>query len=77
MGRPRTKPDAAVLEAAGRVFGTVGPGFTLADVAKEAGLAPATLVQRFGSKRGLLLAVSKLAAEGADACFAQIRARHR
>ena len=77
MGRPRTKSDAAVLEAAAVVFGRTGPSFTLADVAKEAGLAPATLVQRFGSKRGLLLALSKTAAEGADACFAQIRARHR
>ena len=77
MGRPRTKPDAAVLEAAGRVFGNIGPNFTLADVAKEAGLAPATLMQRFGSKRGLLLALSKVAAEGADTCFAQIRAQHR
>jgi AcrR family transcriptional regulator len=77
MGRPRTKSNAAVLEAAAVVFGRTGPSFTLADVAKEAGLAPATLVQRFGSKRGLLLALSKTAAEGADACFAQIRARHR
>ena len=27
---------------------------TLADVAKEAGVVPATLIQRFGTKRGLL-----------------------
>ncbi len=34
-----------------------GPSrFTLADVADAVGLSPATLVQRFGSKRGLLLA---------------------
>jgi AcrR family transcriptional regulator len=78
MGRPRTKTDASVLEAAARVFSQKGPAeFTLADVAKEAGLAPATLVQRFGSKRGLLLAIAKMAAEGADACFAMVRARHR
>jgi AcrR family transcriptional regulator len=30
---------------------------TLADVAREAGVSPATLVQRFGSKRKLLLAL--------------------
>jgi AcrR family transcriptional regulator len=29
---------------------------TLADVAREAGVVPATLIQRFGTKRGLLLA---------------------
>lgn len=38
----------------------VGPArLTLADVGGEVGLAPATLLQRFGSKRGLLLAVSR------------------
>lgn len=78
MGRPRTTPDAAVLEAAARVFGRKGPAdFTLAHVAKEAGLAPATLIQRFGSKRGLLLAIAQMAAEGAAACFEMVRATHR
>jgi AcrR family transcriptional regulator len=78
MGRPRTKTDTSVLEAAARVFSQKGPAeFTLGDVAKEAGLAPATLVQRFGSKRGLLLAIAKMAAEGANACFAMVRDRHR
>jgi AcrR family transcriptional regulator len=37
---------------------------TLADVAREAGISPATLVQRFGSKRQLLLAL--VAAGGAE-----------
>jgi AcrR family transcriptional regulator len=32
---------------------------TLADVAAEAGIAPATLIQRFGSKRGLLLTLAR------------------
>ena len=42
----------------------------------EAGVAPATLVQRFGSKRGLLLAVvqQRLATVGQE--FAEIRAAH-
>ena len=71
-------PDATVLEACVRVMGRGGPAdFTLSEVAKEAGLAPATLIQRFGSKRGLLLALAQMAAEGADACFATVRARHR
>ena len=78
MSRTRTKPDAAVLEAAHRVIARLGPAqFTLADVAKETGLAPATLIQRFGSKRGLLLALAKIAAEGAGACFEMVRAGNR
>ena len=56
--RPRTTPDESVLAAAERALARFGPGrLTLADVAAEAGLAPATLLQRFGSKRGLLLAL--------------------
>lgn len=34
--------------------------FTLAEVGKATGLAPATLVQRFGSKQGLVLAALEL-----------------
>jgi AcrR family transcriptional regulator len=37
---------------------------TLADVAREAGLAPSTLAERFGSKRALLLAAARHAAAG-------------
>jgi AcrR family transcriptional regulator len=63
-----------VLAAAGRVFGRVGPArFTLADVAAEAGLAPATLVQRFGSKRALMLAFAEHAASLARQPFEQAR----
>jgi AcrR family transcriptional regulator len=59
MGRPRTVTDDEILTAASRVVTRLGPaGLTLAEVAREAGLAPATLVQRFGSKRGLLLALA-------------------
>jgi AcrR family transcriptional regulator len=55
--RPRTASDEDILAAANRVISKVGPRFTLADVAQEVGLAPATLIQRFGSKKGLVLAV--------------------
>ncbi|MFJ3922166.1 TetR/AcrR family transcriptional regulator [Streptomyces sp. NPDC090022] len=49
-----------ILRATAQVMGRVGPtGLTLAAVAREVGLAPATLVQRFGSKRGLLLALAE------------------
>lgn len=75
--RPRTVADEKIIEAAARVIGRVGPGnLTLADVGKEAGLSAATLVQRFGSKRGLLLAMATSAAASMDACFDMVRAAH-
>jgi AcrR family transcriptional regulator len=72
--RPRTVPDEHILAATERAMSRLGPArLTLAEVAKEAGLAPATLVQRFGSKRGLMLALWAAAVEGVDACFAMMR----
>jgi len=58
MGRPRTASDGQVLAGTARAIARLGPArLTLAAVGREVGLAPATLVQRFGSKRGLLLAL--------------------
>jgi AcrR family transcriptional regulator len=58
--RPRTVEDDAVLAATAELIGRVGPAkLSLARVAEQSGLAPATLIQRFGSKRGLLLALAK------------------
>ena len=75
--RPRTKPNEDILAATATVIGRVGPArFTLADVAAEVGLSPATLVQRFGSKRGLLLALAQGSVGYAEACFAAVRAAH-
>lgn len=75
--RPRTISDADILAAAYRVMSRVRPTqLTLAAIAQEAGLAPATLIQRFGSKRGLLLALSAGAAEFVDSCFDDLRAQH-
>jgi AcrR family transcriptional regulator len=77
MARPRTVADADILMALHAVVGRIGPTrMTLADVASEVGLSAATLVQRFGSKRGLLLAFAKAGAETADYCFAGVRAKH-
>ncbi|AGM10590.1 TetR/AcrR family transcriptional regulator [Amycolatopsis keratiniphila] len=59
MARPRSITDERLLTAAGTVIGMVGPGFTLAQVAAEAGVAVGTVAQRFGSKNGLLLALSR------------------
>ena len=49
---------------------------TLADVAKEAGVVPATLIQRFGTKRSLLLAVCGSAPSAVPKQFAAIRAKY-
>ncbi|MEU8140117.1 helix-turn-helix domain-containing protein [Streptodolium elevatio] len=75
MARPRTTSDEAILQATARAIGQHGPnGLTLGAVAKEAGLAPATLVQRFGSKRGLMLALAERAPDDTRAVFARARA---
>ncbi|MGY1603054.1 TetR/AcrR family transcriptional regulator [Geodermatophilus sp. SYSU D00815] len=72
MPRPRTVDDEAILAATAAAVGEVGPSrLTLADVGTRVGLAPATLLQRFGSRRGLLLA---LAAHDVDAAPRRIRA---
>jgi AcrR family transcriptional regulator len=74
MPRPRTASDVEILEAASRTISRVGPGrLTLADVAGEVGLSPATLIQRFRSKRGLLLALARHAVGTIDECFASVR----
>ncbi|WP_405677075.1 TetR/AcrR family transcriptional regulator [Streptomyces sp. NBC_01511] len=68
VGRPRGVDDAAILRATADVVGRVGPaGLTLAAVAREVGLVPGTLMQRFGSKRGLLLALAERSAGQAEA----------
>jgi AcrR family transcriptional regulator len=55
-----------------------GPArLTLAHVAREVGVAPATLMQRFGSKRGLLLALAKQGTSATGEQYAAIRAAHR
>jgi AcrR family transcriptional regulator len=74
MGRPRTVSDEQILMATIRAMTRLGPvKLTLADVAAEAGLSPAALVKRFGSKRGLLLAVSNAAGSGMSESFARLR----
>jgi AcrR family transcriptional regulator len=70
--RPRRLSDSAILEAAFEVVRRTGPGrFTLADVGREVGLSAATLVQRFGSKRSLLLAMLQQSVTQTDDRFAE------
>lgn len=76
--RPKTVEDAEILEACQRVMQRVGPArFTLAEVAREAGLSPATLVQRFGSKRKLLQAFSSSAAGHGEFLLAHLKSRFK
>jgi AcrR family transcriptional regulator len=75
--RPRATSDAEIISAAYRMVSRLGPNLTLADIAKEAGVSPATLVQRFGSKRGLLLALASSGSTLLPEEFARIRAAHR
>ncbi|GAA3081949.1 AcrR family transcriptional regulator [Kribbella aluminosa] len=57
MARPRLVSDDVILDATREVLAELGPvKLTLAAVGSRVGLAPPTLMQRFGSKRGLLLA---------------------
>jgi len=59
MPRPRTVSDDDILGAAAVVIGELGPDrLTLGEVGRKVGLSPATLLQRFGSRRGLLLALA-------------------
>src|SRR3954464_13624520 len=76
-GRPRGVEDAVILRAAIEVISRAGPaGFTLAAVAAEVGLVAGTLVQRFGSKHGLLLALGAHTARETEALRARIRSAH-
>jgi AcrR family transcriptional regulator len=58
VARPQTITDQRLLVATGDVIGRHGPGFTLAQVAAEAGVSVGTVAQRFGSKSGLLRALT-------------------
>ncbi|MCC6772796.1 MAG: TetR family transcriptional regulator C-terminal domain-containing protein [Gemmatimonadaceae bacterium] len=75
MSRPRTVSDAEILAAAAAGIAAVGPAhLRLAVVAEAAGLSAATLVQRFGSKRALLLHLAGRAVAQARAAAGEARA---
>lgn len=75
--RPRETSDAEILTALARVMQRRSPvKLTLADVAKEAGVVPATIIQRFGTKRELLLANCKAWTVDVSGQFAAARARY-
>jgi AcrR family transcriptional regulator len=75
VGRRRTVSDDEILHATMSAMSRHGPiDMTLAHVAGAVGVTPAALIKRFGSKRGLLLAVSRAGSTGMAAAFAQLRA---
>jgi AcrR family transcriptional regulator len=77
-GRRQKVSDEDVFAAAQRAMSRRGPHeLTLADIAGEAGVTPGRLVQRFGSKRALLVALSERFAASAGPVFAGLRAAHR
>src|SRR3984893_16067712 len=75
--RPRKVTDQQLFAAAHAVMSKVGPReLTLAALAKEAGVTAAVLVQRFGSKRSLLLALFEEVANGASGFMAALAKQH-
>ena len=76
--RPRKVSDDEVYQAAYQVMQRLGPGeLTLADIAAAAGVTAGALVQRFGSKRDLMLKLSERYAGGVGEMFSQLRQAHR
>jgi len=76
--RPRKVTNEELFAATHEVMNRVGPGeLTLSAIAEEAGVTAAVLVQRFGSKRNLLLALSARAADESGAFIAGLQRQHR
>jgi AcrR family transcriptional regulator len=75
--RPRKVSDDQLFAATHAVMSKVGPReLTLSAIAKEAGVTAAVLVQRFGSKRALLLALSAKYSEGSSEYIEALAKKH-
>ena len=75
--RPRKVSDSQLFAAAHSVMSRVGPReLTLGAIAREAGVTAAVLVQRFGSKRRLLLALSAKYSDGAGEFIQGLAKQH-
>lgn len=68
MPRPRGIDDDVLLDHVAATIADSGvAGLTLQSVADRAGVSAATLINRFGSKRGMLVALDRRWAESVDA----------
>ncbi len=75
--RPRKVTDEQLFQAAQATMSRVGPGeLTLEVIAREAGVTAAVLVQRFGSKRALLLALFERASGESGRFIAELAQKH-
>jgi AcrR family transcriptional regulator len=75
--RPRKASDEEVFAAVYRAMQRLTPAqLTLAEIAREVGVTAGALVQRFGSKRDLLLRLVAEFGDATPAMFDALRARH-
>jgi AcrR family transcriptional regulator len=75
--RPQKVTNKQLFAAAQSAMRKVGPReLTLSAIAKEAGITAAVLVQRFGSKRALLLSLFEEAASGANKFMTELAKEH-
>jgi AcrR family transcriptional regulator len=75
--RPQKVSDDELFAAAYRVMQRVPPsGMTLGAIAAEAGVTAGLLVQRFGSRRALMIRLAEAAADSAPGLIDGLRARH-
>jgi AcrR family transcriptional regulator len=73
MPRKRSIEDVDLLAAARRELSRVGAAnITVEGVARETGLAKATVLQRFGSKRGLMVALARQSTDVLREKFASV-----
>jgi AcrR family transcriptional regulator len=76
--RPQKVTDEQLFAATHAVMNRVGPkDLTLAAIAEQAGVTAAVLVQRFGSKRALLLALTEAFTRNAGGLVPALVAEHR
>jgi len=77
LSRSRIISDQQVLNATVKFVARYGVAkLTFASLSTATGLSPATLVQRFGTKKELLTAVTKHCLQGMEPTFIQNRDKH-
>jgi AcrR family transcriptional regulator len=73
MPRPKQTSDDEILETGARLMSELGPGgLTFQSLAHQAGVSPATLVQRFGTKDAMIVSIAKHAGKGFVQTFAKL-----